>query len=296
MQFVKTLNIGCEDDGLPVDPHKSYVIRFCDHTGHALCPVVTHLSKAFLCADLYQQEGAINKPYEVSIIFGDDRKRKSSDPESGLDRVLWMIDKMKAPRGGIKISVYINENMNRVLDSTWQTHHMWRTEDVWDKSKTGNYVTIQRVEKESKADWHKENVDECFDLIYELCETYDVEVIELDYETPYEEMYQALLHSKMHFSYVGASYFMAALTQTPTLGIGLAEDRKMTIYTPVAAAVEKESAIFKNVFCFTAGNPGHFLKYEDGQVVNGVNTTCRDTSSPYTVKTELQKVLKELWK
>lgn len=295
MKLIKTFYIGCPDDGIPTDPVRSNVIRYCQHTLAALAPFITKMSHPFLQAELLNEEG-ISGPFELTILvpISAEYKFKEEDPETILERVLWLIGKMRAPKGGIKISVYVNEYLRGKMDSGWDTHKLWEAKDIWQKDKTENYITVHRPETLAETTWNKRNADECFNMLFSCCRSANFRVVELTYSTPYEEMYQALLKTKMHFSYVGASYFMAALTKTPTLGIGLPENRSCTI-ADLSVDGAARRVISKNIFMMITADPGHFLKYDNG-VVNGVCETVYDTHNPFTVKKEIIKVINESWK
>lgn len=273
MIHTKNICINCEDDGRAVHPSKSLIIRFCAHTRYFMLPVIDKLSHAFCTAQMNHDEFSIKDPYEVSIIFPHDHPYKISDPETAMERIEWFIHNMRKPDGGIKFSIYQNTNMAVFRNSGWYSRYMWEMEDTW-KPTESNYVSLQVFEPLKVSTWSTDKLKRCMDKVYSEAKLHGLDVKEVSYAMPYEEMYRTMLGARMHFSYSGASYFLAALARVPTIGMG----------QPSADYIQEvgmDNWYFKtNIFHHVGTHPNQHVISRNGVVCNGPVTTTMDTKQP----------------
>jgi len=223
MYHIKTyyLNVpkDVEDSGIKAVPESSRVVRFCMHTMHTYGTILSKLSEVFLNIELGVQEEFITDISHVCIILPKnlDKKFKPSDNESSLKRIEWFIKNLKPTSNGLVISVYHAVKVDSAIDSQWNLNNIWTTKKTWNSP--GNYVTVQFPENLSQA-WNYKNFYENWDYIEKYLVSKNIEIKKISYKTGIDEVYNLLLNSKLHIGYVGSIYCLAALTRTPTLGLG----------------------------------------------------------------------------
>ena len=296
MNHLTTIFINTPKDTTIVNPNRSHCIRLDLMNSHAYAPLVCKLSEAFIKAQISFEEKMSSDPYEVSIVYKWVDKFKPEDPEDNFKRICWIIENMKPPQGGIKISIYQNSNMDNWIIESWTLRHMWETKQIWSKDAlTEKYITVHKPEPLSIQNWNRVNIEECFEKVNTLADQYRFEVKEISYSTPISEVYKLLLGSSMHFSYVGGSYFLSALTKTPTVGVGHFEKRINRIILPYPDGYSYPNysyEYFSNVFCAMVSRPEHSLTLHEGKVVNDVPAeTHIDTEKVSTIETQFKQMI-----
>jgi hypothetical protein len=205
-------------------PDTSRIIRFCNHTMATYATIVNKISEVFLNIELGVQYKYIKDPSYISIILPNlsPRKYQSFDPESTLERIYWIVSNLRPTTNGMVISVYINHEEYKldIIDSHWNLNNLWINNETWQMfPDKGNYVTVQLPEKVGKF-WNQEKFYENWEVVKDYLDSKNIETKFISYKTPIEDVYKLLLNTKVHIGYIGSCYFIAALTRTPTIGLG----------------------------------------------------------------------------
>lgn len=276
-----------ESNGYRAAPYNSKVVRFCNHTAATYAPIVNKLSEVFLNIELGEQYNYIQNISYVSIIipFNSTRRYKPGDTETTMSRILWFIKNMKPPTDGAVISVYLNRENPRLdhIDSHWNLNNLWVNKETWQMfSDKGNYVTVQLPEKTGEF-WNQEKFYENWEVIKPYLDSKNIEVKFISYKTPIEEVNNLLLNTKLHIGYIGSCYFMAALTRTPTLGLGR---------DPIQDPFIKKGR--KNCWGSSCMAPDRVLQTTGrGEIYNGFVMGSIDTTNTEYIKKLLSDVIEK---
>lgn len=223
LDHLRTWYLGCEGNQ-PVDPKRSEIIRLCSMDCDAYAPLVAHIGNVYAKAQLYHQERILNGPYRLSVLIPrhTDRKYKPQDPETMLDRIIWFIENLRVPDCGLIVSVYIAHHMMADFQGPFGWDTLWQTKQTWDGS-SSKYITLQHhseIDHNVGKSAHRKNISQSVEVVRRIARIAKYDIVEVDYTTPIDELYKLLLNSKCHFSYVGSTGYIAAITKTPTVYFG----------------------------------------------------------------------------
>lgn len=221
MELVNTFHFGHEGSEIAV-PDKSHVVRFCLATCYSHATIIAQLSSAFNKAQLLHQDGFIDKPYHVSVLFPFplDYKKKEADSETVFERIIWYINTMRIPDSGMTVSVYHCPEMVKHVTEAWSVNQFWPMRRQ-NKPK-GEYITIQRMEYAlggNKKEWTFEHPPKYTKKVEEWADKLGIDIKYVDYTMPYQEMYEILLGSDAHFTYCGSTYYFAGTIGLKTYGL-----------------------------------------------------------------------------
>lgn len=225
-KLYETIHLGCEKTSEVAQPGRSHLIRFCNGTKHATCTIASHLNEAFIKAQLLVNENISNKPFYISVLWPSSfysigRKRKEEDSESSYYKMKWYFENYIPPTNGLVVSFYIAPTIDARHESIWQARYVWPTKKQWNT--TNKFISIQMPEKLMGRVVKKNLLDKKFEEFIPVIESYAVlmnyDIKYINYSTPMEEAYKVMLETKCHITYEGSSYYMAASTGTPVIGI-----------------------------------------------------------------------------
>lgn len=211
---LETLYLGMDDDGTYAQPGSSEHVYLCSSTAGIFLPVISKLSSVFINAELAPQ----GIPYNVSIFMGTSScsKFKEHDQETPYDMVTFLLKNFKRSACPLRVTIYIT--VEHILNQNWSHANFWSFNHTHDKSKVENIITFQYPQPGMKA--VLTNAEECFAVAESYVRESGYKTRIIDYSMGYQQMTDLLLKTTLHVSYIGASYYLAGLTRTPTLGIG----------------------------------------------------------------------------
>lgn len=289
MELLKTFYKGC-DSVITVDPNNSFTIRMSEAETYCYQGIMSILNEVFMIATLNHYEKVTNEPYKVSLILPDKiylDKFKPKDADTILERIYWIIDNYEDPPGGIIISVYSNKNMLRLFESQWAVNSVWNFKKKWDGSES-DYVTIQSTHEKLHGKEENNKFYIMCNLARRTAKELGYEVIDMDYTTPIQKVYELLLSSKLHLGAYTATSFLTSSIGAPFLHFGwkLIPEKNIEIYksvydkpweythnifentsTDLLKKIEK-SSITKNIFNDGTGAPlgKTFLFHSDSKL------------------------------
>jgi hypothetical protein len=225
MKHIQTIYKGIANCTTRAQPHSSELVRFSYLECHPYAPMISLLGSPLAKAQLYWQENILNKPYRVAVVVPStaDCKFKPSDPETMLDRILWLIDNMADPSCGAIVSVYTTDTIDNVFDATYSFNTLWHTKKLWTAGSDSRFITLQahsEINHNSPNTGHRCFIEDYVSIVRYYAELLDYDVVEVDYSTPINELYNLMLNTKSHFSYVGSTGYFSGLTKTPTVWFG----------------------------------------------------------------------------
>lgn len=191
------------------------------------CDSIAKISQLFMNAELKSRLQLL--PTRACLGFSDyyRSKFKEEDLETRLERLEFIVQKMKPPRNGLYLSLY--EIKDEYIESyegyegfkiTWPFHTLfkWPMIDTWSGG-DGNYVSFQKTEKLSPLVNDKEHMRIEDSIINDLVK-HDVEIKFISYDQTSKYVYDTILNSKYHISYAGASWWLAHSLDVPVYTYG----------------------------------------------------------------------------
>jgi len=245
LRHYKTYYINTENTG-EVAQIESSSLQYLNGSGcFGWCDPLAALSTLFTEAQL--KNILTGKPTKCSLVLNDmvlDR-RKPEDKNIAYDLIDFIISNFLEPTGGMILSVYlVNSSRERkyighmnaigTIESNWiawpiQTKTAWSFKRSWKRSSTEKYITYQKTEANSFQFHDLSNIRG--DLFIEKClSSGSISYKTIDYTMPPDEVFETLLHSQLHVSYVGASWWLAHYIGTPVIDHGCLSDEKGSLF------------------------------------------------------------------
>ena len=214
---VRTIRIGC-DEG-EAEMGSSFFLAITKPETPSYSIMCWELSKAFFHAQVMKNENLSGEPFKVSVLVDLPwlKKHKPSDPETGVDRIEWFIKNMLPSDTPMIFTIYGGMRENYLVPH--QKWWMWPMQYQWDPRNVGDYVTVQAPEMYNSYDGNHQRRNWRPQLEYFL-ENCPWEVKMIGYNDPIDYCYQTLKHTRYHFSYHGATYYIATMMKVPCMIMG----------------------------------------------------------------------------
>lgn len=213
----RTIRIGCDEGEAEIN--SSFLVAITQPENEAYSIMCWDLSKAFFHAQMLKNENITNDPFKVSILCDIKwlKKHKMSDPETGVDRLEWMIRNMLPSDTPMIFTIYgaIRDNYLVPSEKWW----MWPLQYQWDAKNVGEYVTVQLPENHTSLDGNHQRVGWKPQLEY-FEENCPWPIKYIGYADPVDYCYQTLKHTRYHFTYHGATYYLATMMKIPCMIMG----------------------------------------------------------------------------
>ena len=228
MKLYKTFYLGCEDNG-DISTIDNNCVRINRRFNMAHRPLMGILCYHFFHAQLMQQEGLLDGPYKLSLIFKDDRLNEKIKEENDFtvkDTFYFFLNNMLPPEKGIIVSIYTSDVMSKHIPPYEDFRCITPLKEEWQWVGDGDYITFQDVESSHPKDREmflshvNSNVTKDIDNI----SIYPVKRI--TYAMSEEETFSLMKHAKFHISYPGGTYYSASMINCPTIGVYM--DKKIT--------------------------------------------------------------------
>jgi len=169
---------------------------------------------------MYTEMG-VSEPYRVCVVVDKVGKKKTTDPETNLDRIEWFFNNSVPPRNGMIVSFYENENLTYNVWSPFSSSYNWPLKERW--CGMGDYITFQKIE-DGCSEKNRRIATPLQNELINYLEQTGTEVKYVNYETPIEELYDLLIDCKFHISYAGSTYCVAPSMGVPVLAYGYNAD------------------------------------------------------------------------
>lgn len=292
MKHIKTIYLGCDNTGARASID-NYVIKFERQTAKAHA---TYISK--FCPILWQiqnlyEDGVVKDPVKICVLLPSNLvgKKVSDNNENTYDgHLIWFMENFLPPTPGVIFSLY-SFDIATSVQTMWTTKVIWPLQDRWKAKRDGEYITCQKYSPISaSAKYHgyydmfvSSSQAPVIDNIEALC---DLPVKFIDYSMHEDKLFEVLSHSKMHFTYHGATYFSAALIDLPTVCYGFPKNRVTTNalqgeLMDASSWGDEHGTGFTNIGLYNDSN---------GKVYNGWQTYVKHANSPLELEGYLKGI------
>lgn len=251
-----------------------------DLTMLAYASLIPTLTGIFWKAGFEYQQKLRDYPGHTRILIPTNHiNLKSQDhfKNSTLESVEWFLNNLIPPPGGLIISIYFYKNLYPGINNPFHAWCIWPLKQRW--LGDGDYVTVNNIIKFPKgANGTSKNIERArhlghLDLIENIKSLCPYPVKEINYGN--EELSVNLLrHSKRHFTYLGASYTLAALLDIPTVVYGYPcepENSKGSIYDMKTKfedrkiqrkSIEFQKSLYNNSMGGSSGGPARIFHFD----------------------------------
>ena len=208
-----------------------FYIKFDERTVTAHATIMSQLCKVFWQIQNMYEEGLIAEVVEIKVfvpkwihgrIYSDNHKYALHE------QIIWFLDNLEKPRVGIKWSIEYYKEKTQVT-SPWNAQCIWPLKKELQWQGGGGYITLQKyndVSLESSYNYNRAIAENSGHLdVIDNIEAYSewpVKVI--DYTQTQDEFFNILRYSEKHYTYMGGSYYSAALINCPTICYGFPYD------------------------------------------------------------------------
>jgi hypothetical protein len=195
-------------------------ILFDDITIWAYGDLISKLADSFWKFSFLNQQNIHIAPGKLIIYVSHKHSEgiriNPANKNTSLETLEWFINNMVPPRGGLVCEILFYENLYSELEQNWSIQTIWPLKQQWVGD--GNYITVNKINLNSSHSKMKRMVKSGHDELIENIENYSPYAVKyVSYIDGEEYIAETLKHSKRHFTYLGASYFMANMINIPTV-------------------------------------------------------------------------------
>ena len=221
MIIVETFYLGCENNGEVATTENNFD-RINERFNTAHRPVMGILCRHFFYAQLLQQEGSLNKPYKLALIFKEgrlDSKIKKQNAFTVKDTIYFFLNNMLPPEKGIIVSIYIYDTIDNTIPpyEDFRCITPMKDELLWEGD--GDYITFQDAENFNSVNLRRFLNHENKEVLQQIDKISTYPVKRITYSMGEKEIFHLLKHAKFNVSYPGGTYYSAAMINCPTIGV-----------------------------------------------------------------------------
>ena len=221
MIIVETFYLGCENNG-EVATSENNFDRINERFNASHRPTMGILCRHFFYAQLLQQEGSLDKPYKLALIFKEgrlDAKIKEQNAFTVKDTIYFFLNNMLPPEKGIIVSIYISDTIDNTIPpyEDFRCITPMKDELLWRGD--GDYITFQDVENSNPGTKQRFLNHENKEVLQQIDKISMYPVKKITYSMGEKEIFNLLKHAKFNLSYPGGTYYSAAMINCPTIGV-----------------------------------------------------------------------------
>lgn len=227
MRHIETQYLGCENTGEVADA-TNCIIKFDAASSAAHALIVSRFSHELFKIQGLAQEGIVTAPYKICVLI---RKglvgfKYSKANESTVEQtIMWFAENWHPPSCGVILSFYEYDDLFGLeIQQPIMTQVIWPLKADLQSKRDGDYITYQKfpdvlLKRYSQKYDNAKNTGQ-LDVIDNIEKLSPYPVKEITYSMSEDEVADILQHSKMHFVYQGATYFLSAIMNVPTVCYG----------------------------------------------------------------------------
>lgn len=224
MKHIKTIPLGCETAEQVV-----YTVKFDENTIQAHATIMSQLCTPLWKIQNLFEEGIIIDPVVINVFIPEyfiGRKLHPDNTNTCEQHLIYFMEHFHPPTPGVVFELY-SFHASTPVQSPWAAKTIWPFTQRWQGD--GDYITVQKYGEtvlSKKTHYfrdiamHSGHID-VIDNIH-LYSEYPVK--EISYTMDDHEFFETLIHSKKHYTYMGASYYSAGLIGCPTICYGFPTD------------------------------------------------------------------------
>ena len=268
MKHIKTISLGCNNADQVV-----YTIKFDENTIQAHATIMSQFGNALWKIQNLYEEGIINNSVVVNVFIPErfvGLKLHPDNINTCDQHLIYFMENFYPPACGVVFKIYTFV-ATTTIQSPWSAKVIWPFSKQWIGD--GDYITVQKYgETVLSKDVHyfrdiAMNSGQ-LDVIDNIDQYSEYPVKEISYTMRDEDFFDTLIHSRQHYTYMGASYYSAGLINCPTICYGFPTEN--------------------SAWGMDMGNGfGNICQYDFNKTYNGPQTYVTHTNSVNELKAHL---------
>lgn len=203
-----------------------FYIKFDERTVQAHATIMSQFCNVLWKIQNMYEEGLHIDPVKIKVFVPEWYRECYIGPEHeyhSMQQLQWFMDNFEQPGAGVTWEVEFYKEKTTTT-SPWNTNCIWplKKERQWVGG--GGYITLQKYKQVSgkKFNYFQEIAKNSgqLEVIENIAEYSDLPVKVIDYKHHPENFFESLKYSERHFTYLGGSYYSAALINCPTICYG----------------------------------------------------------------------------
>jgi len=268
LQHYKTFHLGCtKSDEVATTENNFDRINKRFNAAHR--PIMGVLCRHFFYAQLLQQEGLLDKPYKLALIFFkgileniyEDILEKKINEHNAFtikDTIYFFLNNMLPPEKGIIVSIYTSDTMDNTIPPYEDFRCITPMQDELLWKGDGDYITFQDAENSNPGTKQRFLNHENKEIIQQIDKISKYPVKRITYAMGEERIFHFLKHAKFHVSYPGGTYYSAAMINCPTIGVYLDKTFE-TLDKPDPKKYSKPIQMTMHEIMYRAVREGYFM-------------------------------------
>ena len=222
-----TFYLDCDNDGSKATIDDE-IIKLDPSTARGHGSTMSQFGELYFKMQSLYDMSLITKPRKVAVlidrIIREPYKWKKTNEWTALQSIKWLIQNLQTPSCGIILTMYFyDDNSIERVQQSWHAGMIWPLREKFQWVGGGNYITFCDIEpallERKKGMVLEENI-QYKNAISKIHEYSKWPIKYVNYQMGEQEMVDRLKYAKFHVCFHGASYYTAAMTNTPALVYG----------------------------------------------------------------------------
>jgi hypothetical protein len=201
-----------------------FYIKFDERTVQAHATIMSQFCHVLWRIQSMCEEDLITDKVTIKVFVPDwirDCYMSLNHKYSLVEQLEWFMNNFEEPSCGIEWIMEFYHETGEVT-SPWNAQCVWPFKKQWVGG--GGYITLQKYKNinEGAFNYNRRMAEQSgqLDIIENIEQYSDYPVKIVDYEMHPSELIDTLIHSEKHYTYMGGSYYTAALINCPTICYG----------------------------------------------------------------------------
>jgi hypothetical protein len=221
MRHYKTFYLGTKDTNEIVE--NDNILLMDDYNIWSHGNLVSILNNEFWKSSFHYLQGLRKGPNKLKLFINELQasglKCNPNNKNNSIETIEWFLNTMIPPVGGMIVSIYFHNNLYPGIDNPWIPQSIWPFKDQWIGD--GDYISVQAISPNSSNNKKKQAESLGHQKLIDNIEKYSPYPVKyISYADGEQLALDTLIHSKRHFCYRGGSYFLAGMTNTPSVCYG----------------------------------------------------------------------------
>jgi len=225
MKHIKTILLGCD-----TAEQVAYTVMFDESTVQAHATIMSQLCTPLWKIQSLYEEGIITEPQVINVFIPErfiGLKLHPRNINTCDQHLIYFMENFVPPAPGVAFKVYTFNEIDGRVQAPWNAKCIWPFKQQWIGD--GDYITLQKhgetiLSKKTHLFRDIARRSGQVDIINNIERYSEYPVKEISYTMTEEDFFNTLIHSKKHYTYMGSSYYSAALINCPTICFGFPTD------------------------------------------------------------------------
>lgn len=204
-----------------------FYIKFDERTVQAHATIMSQFCNVLWRIQNMYEEGIINEQVTVDVYVPEWYEQCYIGPNHqyhSMEQLEWFMNNFEQPSCGVNWQVHIYTDKTNTT-SPWNTNCIWPLNKLWQWVGDGDYITVQKyneVADPTRFNYNRLKAERSkqLDVIDNIEQYTDKKVVYIDYSMKQDDFFGLMQRSIKHYTYVGGSYYSAALINCPTICYG----------------------------------------------------------------------------